>query len=421
MKKLVNPNDIHTAIDTWSGFVYQGKVALYHVLKLLNKNSNNENFLQLDSLEDFAIVNAVIKPITLHQVKAVKSTYYSSYQGAFEKLEKRINDFPCDAAYFHLARENDKSAEDIIAEHPKIKVYQYDNDNYYCSLDDINEEIESQITAYLNSNDFVHFLGGVSITRSKLEKRIFDHVISVHSSNHKGTSIKEGAYYQIIPITDFKAILEENPSNVLDESYYLFLTKKSINNYYMEYCIELEDELETDNQTISNDDKEKLDKYIKQINSLDKKELVEFIKSILPHRKVKYDSINDFKDHNIQKNEFKRAYLKSLYHLILSKFSVNEGLVWYDIEKKQYRATAINDGESNLRDICSDIYKNIISTDLGTLYQTDYLITSDLEGNIEETLNKQFDVEKKEDKNNVNKWSNISLIKRDDAKTNIND
>ena len=424
MKKLlVDPNDIHTAIGTWSGFVYQGKVALYHVLRLLNENPNNINYLQLDSLEDFAIVNANIEPITLHQVKAVKSTYYSYYQKAFTNLEKRIKAFQCDSAYFHLARKNEYSAEEINKKHPKMEVYQYDNDNHYCSLADINGLIETLITKYLNSNNLSQYIGNtiVSITRNKLEKRIFDHVISIHSSNHKGTPIKEGAYHQVIPISDFKTILEENPSNALDEKYYLFLTKENINTYYTEYCIELEDELSTDNQTISDDDKNKLDCYIKQINSLPEKELIEFIKSILPHRKVKYESIIDFKDHNVQKNEFKRAYLRSLYHLILSESNINNGLIWNDNEKKQYRATAINDGESNLRDICNDIYINMISTDLGTLYQTDYLITSDLEGNIEEILINQIDIEKKEDKNNVNKCSNISLIKRDDAKTNIND
>ena len=34
MIQLINPNDIHSAADTWNGFIYQGKVALYHVLKL---------------------------------------------------------------------------------------------------------------------------------------------------------------------------------------------------------------------------------------------------------------------------------------------------------------------------------------------------------------------------------------------------
>lgn len=421
MTQLVDPNDIHTAIDTWSGFVYQGKVALYHVLTLLNANPDNENSLQLDSLEDFAIVNAAIEPLTLHQVKAVKSTYYSAYQEAFEKLEKRIDDFPCDAAYFHLAKENEVTAEEIKKKHPKMKVYKYDDDNYYCSLDDINEKNEGQITLYFTTHGFEHYTGNESITRSKLEKIIFDQVIEIHSSNHKGTPIRSGAYYQLIKLFRFKAILEENPTDNLNEAYYLYLTKESINSSYTEFSLRLEEILMEQGETISEDDKNKLESYIKQINSLDERQLIEFIRSILPHRKVKYDNILSFKDHNIQKDEFKRAYLKSLYQLIASESTVVDGLVWNDNNKKQYRATAINDGNDSLWEVCKDIYDNVISTDLGTLYQTDYLITSDLEGNIEKTLNKQFDVGEREDKNNVNKWSNISLIKRNDAKTNIND
>jgi len=30
----------HSAISTWSGFVYQGKVALYHCLKLINEGDS---------------------------------------------------------------------------------------------------------------------------------------------------------------------------------------------------------------------------------------------------------------------------------------------------------------------------------------------------------------------------------------------
>ena len=36
----------HSAISTWSGFVYQGKVALYHCLKLINEG-DTEFQLQL--------------------------------------------------------------------------------------------------------------------------------------------------------------------------------------------------------------------------------------------------------------------------------------------------------------------------------------------------------------------------------------
>ncbi|MBL6448524.1 hypothetical protein JMN32_19595 [Fulvivirga sp. 29W222] len=415
MKQVIDPKDIHTAIDTWSGFVYQGKVALYHVLTLLIENPDNESFLQLDSLEDFAIVNEDITPISLHQVKAVNSKYYSSFKKAFIKLEKRKNEYPCDRAYFHLAIENEKSANDINKKHPNLELYMYRDNNYYCSLNDINEKLEALIRSYLVQKEFGHFVGNTAIIRSKLEKKLFDHVILVHSSNHNKVSISKGAYYQIIKISDFRTILEEDPSMGLNEDYYSFLTKELLNRYYNEFCFELEE-----GAIVKDSDKEKLDGYIKQINVLSDKGLITFIKSILPHRKVKYESITDFKDHNIQKNEFKLAYLKSLHHLVVSKTGIVDGLIWNDSDNKQYRATAINEGESSLEEICKDIYNNVINTDLGTLYQTDFLITSDLEGSIETTINKQFSVEGKEDRNNVNKWSNIHLIKREVAKAKIN-
>ncbi|POB32564.1 hypothetical protein CRX65_16345, partial [Klebsiella pneumoniae] len=49
-----------SAISSWGGFVYQGKVALYHCLKLLIEKSFQQRIiddfeLQLDSTDDFAI------------------------------------------------------------------------------------------------------------------------------------------------------------------------------------------------------------------------------------------------------------------------------------------------------------------------------------------------------------------------------
>ena len=76
-KKLLN-----TAISSWSGFVYQGKVAIYHVL--LERNNANYT-LQLDSLDDFAIIDANEYVISIHQVKAKKETHFSSYKEDFEK------------------------------------------------------------------------------------------------------------------------------------------------------------------------------------------------------------------------------------------------------------------------------------------------------------------------------------------------
>jgi hypothetical protein len=78
----------HDASATWSGFNYQGKVALYHSLTLIN-NKLNENVtfdfsgyeLILESHEDFDI-KGPSGFISFHQVKAINQTALSTYQNA---------------------------------------------------------------------------------------------------------------------------------------------------------------------------------------------------------------------------------------------------------------------------------------------------------------------------------------------------
>ncbi len=70
-----------SAISSWGGFVYQGKIALFHSIKLLVEGSFDgkevKKFaLQLDSTDDFAIYSDGIA-ISVHQVKAKASPYGS--------------------------------------------------------------------------------------------------------------------------------------------------------------------------------------------------------------------------------------------------------------------------------------------------------------------------------------------------------
>lgn len=50
MVQLIDPNDIHSEADTWNGFIYQGKVALYHVLKLTNEKLHT--FISIDGIDN---------------------------------------------------------------------------------------------------------------------------------------------------------------------------------------------------------------------------------------------------------------------------------------------------------------------------------------------------------------------------------
>src|SRR5215217_5518240 len=113
--RKIDPEKVHSAITTWSGFVYQGKVALYHTIKLLSENRLSDSCkLQLDSLEDFAILDSADKCLSLHQIKAVKSTYYSRYAADFIKLCAKSKLYRCTDINFHLAiKISDKTVTDI--------------------------------------------------------------------------------------------------------------------------------------------------------------------------------------------------------------------------------------------------------------------------------------------------------------------
>lgn len=425
MRRLIDPNDIHSAADSWSGFLYQGKIALFHVLRLLNEDDQALDYhLQLDSLEDFAIVDDNIDPITLHQVKAMKSVRYSSYTEAFVKLEKRIQEFPCRKACFHLANQNENTAAEILTAHPKMEVYEYPWGDHHCSLNEINTRLDGQIQSFLGKNDLGHYDNpqNVNTLRNKLEAIICNQIIDIHACNHtkNGLTIEEGAYHFIIPFDSFDQILKSDPTKELDEDYFLFLTKELLNHYYTDFCIELENEKE-DEGGIDEADMRKLDRYMQQINKLEGQEVISFLQSILPHRTVKLDSIIGFKDDNIKDDEFKDAFLRSLYELVVCPGKICENFLWRDNNSIGYTVTAIKDGQRNARVVCSRIYNNINDTDVEVPYETDKLITLELEVNsIMEELKlhtpRGEDEAQNGTQNNVLRWSKISLVKLDNAK-----
>lgn len=77
------------ASPSWSGFNYQGKIALYHTLTIINNLSIDTDFsdwsLLLENIEDFEIVEGNT-PKSLHQVKAYNSNSYSNYSDALLEI-----------------------------------------------------------------------------------------------------------------------------------------------------------------------------------------------------------------------------------------------------------------------------------------------------------------------------------------------
>ncbi|MBA5806649.1 hypothetical protein F9883_01945 [Morganella morganii] len=77
------------ASPSWSGFNYQGKVALYYALTRINENSVGSNFgdqrLMLEDNEDFEILENG-SSVSFHQVKAYNSSSYSKYSNALLEI-----------------------------------------------------------------------------------------------------------------------------------------------------------------------------------------------------------------------------------------------------------------------------------------------------------------------------------------------
>ncbi len=87
----------HEAVPTWSGYNYQGKIAIYHAIKKINEFKQNNydieviknHKLEIEYFEDFAIIDENDKYISVHQVKAGDS--FSSYDEIKKWFDKSIN------------------------------------------------------------------------------------------------------------------------------------------------------------------------------------------------------------------------------------------------------------------------------------------------------------------------------------------
>lgn len=127
----------HSAISTWSGFVYQGKVALYHCLKLINEG-DTEFQLQLDSTDDFAIYKDD-KLISAHQVKAKIANNRNSYKEALEKSASiELDRVAGTKRYFHISQPISDHSDYIASNKERVEFYLYGKCQY-CELDKIEE------------------------------------------------------------------------------------------------------------------------------------------------------------------------------------------------------------------------------------------------------------------------------------------
>ncbi len=221
----------HSAISSWSGFVYQGKVALYHCLKMILEGDVDFE-LQLDSTDDFAIYKEGVL-LSAHQVKAKVGKYRSSYIEALDKsAEIELDRIKGTRRYFHLSVEI-SDMNDYLASNGEIVIFYSYSDKKYCGLGEIELLTKSIIEKICESRSIVVSDLILSTNYCCLSEKISSKAVEIHKKIQVDGETERKAAYQnrIHGQNILEEILNTNPYN--DTEYYSIDLKNRL-NFYLE-------------------------------------------------------------------------------------------------------------------------------------------------------------------------------------------
>ncbi len=322
MKTIETKSEIqleHDATPSWNGFNYQGKVALYVTLYLLNhpyliSKTDEEKwdmyYLEIEFLEDFSIKKGD-KYHSIHQVKAYKdgenlSKYSNAIWGLIRKSEiKSISD----KAYLHtllpitelkertnqsasiiknlnpsndrlkLYREQSIYSEDFETIFKKVAFYDDMSQSYelYCELNQIEGLIKKQIKKFYENSQYEGYLTADDyLTKVYINMLAFiDKHVSDRHQHILETSIDERA----IPSISFEKIIEllNKDYSKPEKGYWIFLLKNQITKMlddYCFYCAESNGECDRNSCRLNN--------YIKKVHVLKELDYLDFLSNVNP-------------------------------------------------------------------------------------------------------------------------------------------
>ncbi|MNJ13267.1 hypothetical protein D3C77_74750 [compost metagenome] len=202
-----------TAVSTWSGYVYQGKIALYHSLKLIHQGDLDFE-LQLDSSDDFAIYKSG-ELVSAHQVKAKIGTYRSEYIEALEKSSAVEYDRAKGVSrYFHVSVQLNDTDDYTGKNNELVQFYSYGN-NKYCGLGEIEGLTKSVIKEICSSNSILLTDGLLHYNYCLLSEKISTQAVAIHRMVQVDRKKANKAAYEsrITAQSLIDDIINENPYN----------------------------------------------------------------------------------------------------------------------------------------------------------------------------------------------------------------
>lgn len=395
-----------SAISSWSGFVYQGKVALYHSLKLIH-DGDLDFELQLDSSDDFAIYKAG-KLHSAHQVKAKISKYRSGYANALEQSTlieyDKVKGTP---RYFHVSVPLENTDDFKGNSGETVKFYRY-GDNFHCGLGEIEGLTKALIKKICEELSITVSENLINFNYCLLSEKISTKAIHNHKLNQVGGfSESKAAYEGRINAEDILNKLQaENPYQNRD--YYAVELKARLQTY-------LEERLDQALPTMSDATYERARRLCEHIRDTHINELKNLCQMMKPSER--------FQD--IQKSDIRR-YTK-LIQAISVEPTFNHLPHYLDSKNRFYVPTALDVDESE--ECESDMnYEMKNNGDLlRLLFEYNHLIASKAEATFtfdtkftnSDNFGDKLATENLE--SNITKSLCISVMTKDDAEERLND
>lgn len=372
----------HTAISTWSGFVYQGKLALYHCLEVISSNyeASRDLKLQLESQDDFAIFRNQ-QCLSMHQVKAYKDTRFSAYSDDITAQRVKATNQQVPIAYFHVARQIINVPENFGADYTPVKFYTYpispdaegNNTKSFCPLNEVDRLIRNKLTNLLANVEVLPRwkINLVEKIQNALESMVNTKVIMTHSRIHESIiNQRRIAAGEFIEFSELYGVIEADDYDLfMNESFFLSHLQIDIGTYYQEFC-ERQEEL-------SQAACKKLDDYLAAIAALDIDGMKSFLRATMPHKKGRFKTLKEFKDHSLDRDAMRLGMFTIFWKLVKAAgnrisntafFWLHEGLFYYP--------TGIHHAQEHHETICYDIMQQAINDDVECLFERGALITS---------------------------------------------
>lgn len=398
-----------SAVSSWSGFVYQGKIALYHCLKLIYQGDVDFE-LQLDSTDDFAIYKSGVLS-SAHQVKAKIGKYRSNYKEALEKSAKiELDRIKGSARYFHISLTISDTSDYEDNNGEIVRFYSYGDDKH-CSLADIERLTKSVITNICTSRAIELSERLLNLNYCLLSEKISSKAIEIHKKIQvDGDSERSAAYSnRITGQSILDEIINNNPYN--DADYYAIELKFRLQAH-------LEDRLEQFLPGMSDSNYERARKLYEHIRITPANELKHLCQLMKPSERFNSIQKADIRKFAglIQAIEKEPIFDKMPHYLCKqNKFYIPTAIDLPEIEEHSDCASDIQSEMSNNNDLLELLYEynNLIAYRVkeSFLIDTRYTVSTDFS---------EHDEQEQSDSHIIKKLS-ISIVTREDAEARLND